>query len=58
MIPEPAARQARGIIMVDVSLLLSRSDQFGTLNSLSQLDFLNYKSSQRLLSNNMSEFSQ
>jgi len=45
MIPEPAARQARGIIMVDVSLLLSRSDQFGTLNSLSQLDFLNYKSS-------------
>jgi hypothetical protein len=57
MIPEPAARQARGIIMVDVSLLLSRSDQFGTLNSLSQLDFLNYKSSQRLLSNNISEFS-
>jgi hypothetical protein len=57
MIPEPAARQARGIIMVDVSLLLSRSDQFGTLNSLSQLDFLNYKSSPRLLSNNISEFS-
>ncbi|MDD5288838.1 MAG: hypothetical protein PHY28_07005 [Dehalococcoidales bacterium] len=53
IIPELAARQARGIIMVHVSLRLSRLIQFGTLKLqyLYYFDFTHYRIIHFYLSN-------